>query len=303
MGFQDILIRGRESLVNLLLGGDTSTVLNPELPETQMFSNGTELVAEVKKAINAFKANAMDADGHQVDYSLLSESDSYQAYCSCVFQLHYLDLNTLKSSPERLAFWINLYNTLTVDAVIQFGVEKSVTEGRLGILSFFEKAAYQIGDQRFSLTDIEHGILRANRGFPYFIGPHFSSNDPRRDWALPSLDPRIHFALNCAGQSCPPIGVYSPDQIDVQLDLASRNFVDANISVDPRLGVLSLSSIFRWYQGDFGGRTGIIDFLMKYLPDDDRKEWLLGSRDAVKLRFQHYNWDLNSVRLPSTQIL
>jgi len=75
---------------------------------------------------------------------------------------------------------LKTHNTLVIDAVIQFGVKYSVTEGRLGVLAFFERAAYQIGGHRFSLTDIEHGILRTNRGFPYLPGSHFASDDPRK---------------------------------------------------------------------------------------------------------------------------
>ena len=298
MKLQDILIKGRNTLVNGLTGADTSIVLNLDNPETRMFSNAADLAAEIKMTLNAFKAIAMDAKEGQVDYDLLSASKEYLAYCACVSQLHELDLGTLKSHQERLAFWINLYNALTVDAVIQFGVDKSVTEGRIGILSFFERAAYQIGDQRFSLTDIEHGILRANRGIPYLFGPHFSSGDPRRAWVTRALDPRIHFALNCASRSCPPIGVYSPKELDMQLDLASRNFVDADISVDRDRGTLLLSSIFRWYQVDFNDRAGVIDFLIQYLPDDDsnddRRTWLRENKNAVQFDYQPYDWSLNN---------
>ena len=55
-----------------------------------------------------------------------------------------------------------------IDAIISFEIKKSVTEGNLGLLSFFRKAAYKIDDECYSLEDIEHGILRENRGHPQF---------------------------------------------------------------------------------------------------------------------------------------
>ena len=167
-----------------------------------------------------------------------------------------------------------MYNAITLDTVIQVGVSKSITEGFFGIFSFFERAAYQINGHRFSLNDIEHGILRVNKGFPYFFGPHFGPGDQRNKWIIPTLDPRVHFALNCASKSCPPIRFYKPEHINTQLTMASRNFVSQNISVDFDRNVLSLSSIFRWYKDDFGGKRGVLRFIKAHLPNDDRKSWL-----------------------------
>jgi hypothetical protein len=190
-------------------------------------------------------------------------------YRDLTSQLHFLDLNTLDNRYERLAFWINLYNALVIDAIIQFGILSSVTEKPLGVLSFFQRAAYIINEQRFSLTDIEHGILRGNRGFPYFPGVHFESTDPRKVSVIPAFDPRIHFVLNCASKSCPPIGVYSPDRLDVQLDLASRSFINMDMDVDKVRKTISLSSIFRWYKNDFSERLGILEFLIQYVDDKE----------------------------------
>jgi len=295
MSFQDVLIRGRNTLLNSLIGVDGSVILNPGIPESKDFFNGVELAAEIKTTINKFSSIAFNVEQGLVDYQTLSKSEPYREYTSLIQQLHFLDLNTLKSNQQQCAFWINLYNSLTVDAVIQFRINKSVTEGWLGLLSFFERAAYLIGGHRFSLTDIEHGILRANQGFPYFLGPHFSPDDFRRGWVLPLADPRIHFALNCASESCPPIGFYDPDKINHQLDLATRNFIDKDVSVDPNREVLSLSSIFRWYQIDFKGKPGVLEFLLKYLPEDERKVWIFENRETVRFEHQPYDWSLNRV--------
>ncbi len=195
---------------------------------------------------------------------------------------------------ERLAFWINVYNALVIDAVIAFGVEESVTEGVAGVVRFFRCAAYNVGGQRFSAEDIEHGVLRANHGHPYVPGPQFSSSDPRAPWVVSPLDPRIHFALNCASRSCPPIGVYDAENIDAQLDLATANFVNAEVEIDPEAGELRLSRIFQWYTGDFGGRAGVIDFLLAHLPADEKREWLASHRQDVALSYQPYDWTLNT---------
>jgi hypothetical protein len=293
MLWEDTLIHIREGVLNALVGNRTETVLN-QASESAPPSNGVELAAEVKRAVNDFKVTATDQDGQTVDYSQLAESESYREYRqSCTAKLTNLDLDSLKYSQDQLAFWINLYNALTIDAVISFGINNSVTEGLLGIFSFFRGAAYHIGEHRFSLEDIEHGILRANKGHPYLPGEQFASTDPRRKWVISPMDPRIHFALNCASKSCPPIGVYTPEEIDVQLDIATHNFINTNLNVDHERGTLSLSSIFQWYRKDFGGRQGLIEFLLKHIPKDRRWEWVSDHRDSLKLNYQPYDWDLN----------
>jgi hypothetical protein len=90
-------------------------------------------------------------------------------------------------------------------------------------------------------------------------------------------DVRVHFALNCASRSCTPIGVYSADQIDAQLELATRSFIVSDTSLDRRQHTLTVSRIFRWFAGDFGGRAGVRAFLLRYLPEDERREWLGGN--------------------------
>jgi hypothetical protein len=185
---------------------------------------------------------------------------------------------------------------LILDATVTFGVSRSVTEGRLGVVSFFRRAAYNVGGQRFSANDIEHGLLRANRPHWAIPGPQLGPRDPRLAWRVTPLDPRIHFALNCASRSCPPIGFYDAERINVQLDLAARSFIASDVEIDARSGVVRLSSIFKWYAGDFGGRSGVIAFLKVSLPDGEGRDWLHRQGPYVKLIYHPYDWGLNSVR-------
>ncbi len=295
MTLLDTYITGREKLLNRVLAVEPWTSLNPYKPSIKRVSEGSALAAEIKESINQFKAIAMDNEGKSIDYQGLSLTPVYAAYRELVSRLHDFDYSTLSAGDERLAFWINIYNTLVIDAVIQEGVKTSVTESRLGILSFFQKAAYFINGQRFSLTDIEHGVIRGNRGFPYFPGPHFPSSDLRGGAVIRPLDPRIHFALNCASNSCPPIGVYTPEQLDSQLELAARSFIQGDLFVDKERKTVSVSRIFRWYQIDFGGKGGIIDFLLNYIIEPEIQEWLEENRTAVQLNYHPYDWGLNQL--------
>ena len=301
MSLVDTYIAGREQLLNRILGIDLSYTLNPDKLTKKGLSEGSALAEDIKDAINQFKALAMDEDGALVDYSQLAHHPGYQSYRNLVSRLHEFDYTTLQTDTDRKSFWINIYNTLVVDAVIQFGVKNSVIETRLGILSFFQKAAYIINGQRFSLTDIEHGVLRGNRGFPYFPGPHFSSQDPRSSAVIYPVEPRIHFALNCASNSCPPIGVYTARGLEGQLELAARNFIQGDLVIDKDQKQISISNIFRWYQVDFGGKQGVIDFLLNHIIDLGDQQWLEENRTKVRLNFHPYDWGLNQLIQESYQ--
>lgn len=295
MSLSDLLIGGRDGLLNRLLGTSPHEVLNAA-PAAGNPGRGEEVAADLKRAINAFKVLAFDEAGTHVDYAGLRDSEAYSRYrTSCAPLLCDLDLATLTTREEQLAFWINLYNALVIDAVIAFGVRQSVTEGRWGLLRFFRRAAYIVGGHRFSLDDIEHGILRGNRGHMLVPGPQFAPSDPHRRWVVRPPDPRVHFALNCASRSCPPIGVYGAEQIDTQLDLAAQNFIANDVAVDEERSEVQLSSIFRWYAGDFEGRGGVIDCLVRHLPADEaRRQWIAAHKGEARLRYRAYDWSLNT---------
>ncbi len=285
----------RERLLKVLSGSDKDTVLNvaaagfvPQL--------GKDAAAELKRALDLVKNTAVDESGAQVDYGALKDSSAYQHFRNTLSPgMASFDPTTLRSRGEQLAFWINLYNALVLDAVISLGIQRSVIEGKFGLLAFFRRAAYNVGGYRISLDEIENGILRGNRGHPYIPGKQFSSHDPRGNWIIWPPESRIHFALNCASRSCPPFQIYTADQIETQLDLATRNFIDANIWLNPAKQLLAVPSIFQWFKGDFDGRDGTISFIIEHLPFDGRRAWLTKYKDIIRLRYRPYDWHLNAI--------
>ena len=295
MDLLDTSIHIRNKILSFVTGVENSSVLNSDEPNIQTSIDAVNLSAEIRQVMNRISSFTIDTGNNRVDYFTISRSELYKEYLFLTSRLGYLDLNAIIMIPDKLAFWINMYNSLVIDAVIQFGIDKSVSQGALGIFSFFAKAAYRIGSNRFSLSDIEHGILRSNKGLPYSIGANFSENDPRKGWILPHIDPRIHFALNCASRSCPPINFFDPDKIDLQLNIATMNFINHNVSLDVDKRTVSISSIFRLYKSDFGGREGIIDFLYKHLNEGELKNYIKDNRDSLRMKFQKYDWTLNSV--------
>lgn len=284
------IIRGREYILDHFAGSDLCQTLNHYASEGSSYpSEG--LAAKLKLTLDVLKTTAMDEASTRVDYATLRSSSAYVEYReTCLSQLQQFNPQQLPTVYDRRAFWINLYNALVIDAVIAFDVQDSVTGGVLGPLAFFRRAAYTVAGRRVSLDDIEHGILRTNLGHPLLSGPHFPSDDPRMEWVLP-LDPRVHFALNCAARSCPPIRSYAAGKLSTHLDLAAQSFVNTTVTI--RQGKIYLPELFHWYRGDFGGRQGVLHFLIQYLEDDRRPELLSMRNGELRFRYTPNDWSLN----------
>lgn len=288
-------ISTRETILNVLLRTPEDDVLNTT-QSRDVPAPASNMSAALTRVFTQFKDIAIYDDGHTVDYSRLRDSSAYVTYRGTFTQqLRVFNPDALDTCDRKLAFWINLYNALIIDAVISLNIQTSVTEGTLGLVRFFRRAVYDVGGHRVSANDIEHGILRRNRGFPSFLGPQLAPTDPRSTFVITRFDPRIHMALNCASRSCPPLRVYDADTIDAQLDTAAREFVSAETEVDEGRKELHLPSIFNWFEDDFGGRAGVIDFVRRYLPDEDeRYKWLSQHSSSVTLVHKPYDWSLNA---------
>ncbi len=296
---RDRLVSFRESFLDLITGSDSSAVLNEiNLAGSGEIEEGFELAAELKRFLDMAKLDAMDDQGYLVNYDRLNKSPTYNEYRQeCSPRLVLFDPESLSSTEERLAFWINLYNALVLDGVITREVAQSVGKNPLQLLAFFRQTAYKVGGKRVSCDDIEHGILRGNRGHPILPGAQFTSTDYRQAWIIDPVEVRIHFALNCASRSCPPIQVYTAESLEEQLDLSARNFVNQDVQLDLEKRQLHLSSIFKWYEKDFGGREGVLDFLVAHLANGERRDWLRENDSKVNFRYKAYDWGLNSKKL------
>ncbi|MBM3152484.1 MAG: DUF547 domain-containing protein [Chloroflexi bacterium] len=285
----DFLVRLRERALKILADKKETAILN--MPAAQDTDQTSDPALTLRVELQTLLAGFVNGEG-QVDYAALKTSPAYAAFQNKAAVLHGFDPSSLPTAQSRLAFWVNLYNTLILDAVITLGVRRSVSERMAGI-GFFRQAAYSVGGQRLSADDIEHGILRLNRGHPYFYTPQFRSDDPRIDWVIAPFEPRIHFALNCASRSCPPIRAYLPEKLEAQLDLAARSFVSADLEILPEKGMIRISSIFKWFAGDFGGRAGTISFILSHLDDEGSISWLAAHREKARMVYKRYDWGLN----------
>lgn len=175
-------------------------------------------------------------------------------------------------AAEQHAYWIDFYNALTVDVILDHYPVKSILDISSGLFSFgpWDMKLVTVDGRRLSLNNIEHDILRA-------------------DWH----DPRVHYALNCASLGCPNLQPvpYTGRDLDAQLDAAARAFVNHPRGVAIRHGRLTVSKIYQWYAKDFGGTNkAIVAHIRRYAAP------ALAAQLAQISHIQkyQYDWTLNA---------
>jgi hypothetical protein len=211
-----------------------------------------------------------------VDYFALLAETSVVQY---VESLEGFDLTTLNTREERLAFWINAYNALSIYEVVKKlrkdpGFAKRGNKSLIQKARFFVLERFNIGDRRLSLRSLEN-----------YIRHEFK-------------DPRIHFALNCSSMSCPRLrnGLYSSENLDEELEQATRLFINSSQGsrLDRERNVLNLSMIFKWYKKDFESvGVRVLDFVVGYLPEQDR-QYVNENSDTLAIKHMDYDWSLNA---------
>jgi len=250
-----------------------------------------DVAAELQLRMGRLKRDFFDGASGRVDYATLRDSQGFFEYCECCRLLQEYDLLQLRSAAEKTAFWINLYNSLIIHGIIALEVRETVKE----VYDFFGRIHYRIGIADYSADDIEHGILRGNRRPPYGFFHPFGDDDPRLAYAVEAVDPRIHFALVCGSSSCPPINYYAADKLEDQLEMAATNFINGTeVEILPQKNLLRLSPIFKWYKGDFGGQTGVLEALVRYRMNPAENLFLREQGRGAKIEWKEYDWALNS---------
>ena len=210
-----------------------------------------------------------------MDYGRLKAKDA-GAVQALRQQLGRVNVGAL-TPKQQLAHWINVYNVNTVAAILERYPVKSIRDlstDPIIRLNVFKKERVPVGSTKISLDDVENAKIRAFK------------------------DPRIHFAINCAARSCPPIRMeaYVAERLDAQLDDQARVFLNgphgARFEKSGETLTLHLTKIMDWFGDDFdswgGGRA---TFVRRYVPAD--KQRLLDLAEKLDFEYDDYDWALN----------
>ena len=207
-----------------------------------------------------------------VDYAgLAARPEDLEAFLASLATVEPERLET----AEALAFWSNAYNAVVLEHVLDRypGIESVKT-----VEGFFDRLTFPVAGADRTLDEIE----TAGRE----LG-----------------DPRVHFAVVCASTSCPDLldEPFRGEAIDEQLTAMTRRFLadpTKGMRYDAESETIWLSSIFKWYAGDFTGgstvvaffaRGGVADWVLDQLPPETASEIPASS----KVRYLEYDWGLN----------
>jgi len=267
-------------------------ILNEGNTDDEKNRESGEIAAVLEKQLNWLQDAFIDSARGRVDYERMQASEIYRNYRDFSVCLKDFDPGSLDRREERLAFWINIYNILVIHGVIALGIRDSVTE----VPRFFRRIRYRIGGQEYSADDIEHGILRGNSRLPHSLFHPFREGDPRLRLTVEPLERRVQFALVPASRSCPPIEIFSAEDLDRQLDLAARTFLNTGgIRIDRKKMEVHLVESFKWYGEDFGeGEEELLRFIAPFLYEEEKSRFLEEYAGKLKVRYQDYDWRLNS---------
>lgn len=193
-------------------------------------------------------------------------------------QLKTFEPYTIEDGNERLAFWINVYNLYTIKLVSDYYPVNSILdiEEKINISPWSYKFIEMAGERKFSLDEIEKEI----------IIPEFE-------------EPRIHYALVCAAESCPVIisEAYLPATLDQQLDRQASIFLNDKSKnyLDRKNNMMNISMIYKWYKRDFINKdTTVIKHIEKYINESD-KEYLI-TNNINETNYLDYSWKLNDYK-------
>lgn len=177
------------------------------------------------------------------------------------------------SRAEQLAFWINAYNALTVQVILNHYPVKSIQDIDLGSGLFssgpWGARLFQVEGAELSLNDIEHRILRPI-------------------WK----DPRIHYAVNCASIGCPNLqaSAYTGDWVESMLEDGATAFINGPRNIQVQGDKVTVSKIYSWFEDDFGGSGATVLNHLRTYAFQDIYDDLAG---VTKISGYTYDWALN----------
>jgi hypothetical protein len=222
-----------------------------------------------------------DANGvMRVRYGAL-KAERRQALADYVASLAAVDPDRL-TRAEQMAYWINFYNALTLDVVVEHYPVASIRDIDIspGLFSQgpWRRKLVSVNGEALSLDDIEHRILRPI-------------------WR----DPRIHYAVNCASVGCPNLQPqpFAASRLETMLEGAAHAYVNDPRGVTMATGLLggrqlTASRIYDWFQVDFGGsEAGVIEHLRRH--GTAATQQLLAGVETIDA--YRYDWSLNDSQL------
>jgi len=171
-------------------------------------------------------------------------------------------LTELSNDGKRKAFWINIYNGFTIKFLKS---NPCLLDSQQHRHLLFRRKKIIIGGYKLSLNDVIHGILRHSKVWwaRGYLSKLCASQFEKKS-RTQIFDNRIHFAINYGSKSSPPVRIYNNVEINHQLELTTKLYMDSEVQFFEEENIVTIPQIFNWYAADFEGKKGILSFLKKY---------------------------------------
>jgi len=170
-------------------------------------------------------------------------------------------LYSLNDDASKITFWLNIYNAYFQE----LGKSDSVVD-----LTIFKKKLIPLAGEKWSFDEIENGILRRKTEFV---------ND---SLMVEKIDYRIHFALNCGAESCPPIATYEKEKLNEQLELATKWFINSTTEINHDQKKIKISELFDWFAEDFKKTVEISELIALYTGEEVK---------GYNIEYISWSWD------------
>ncbi|KAJ8546145.1 hypothetical protein K7X08_018728 [Anisodus acutangulus] len=171
---------------------------------------------------------------------------------------------------QKLAFWINTYNSCVMNAFIEHGIPETAEQ----VVSLMQKATINVGGHLLNAIMIEHFILRLPYHLKYTCSKSTKDNElkVRSVFGLEWSEPLVTFALSCGSWSSPAVRVYTASQVETQLETAKRDYLQAAVGISAT-NKLIIPKLLDWYLLDFAkDLDALLDWVCLQLPDELRNE-------------------------------
>lgn len=243
---------------------------------------------ELPQALAAL-AQYFDAEGQACDFAALAASRERGHLAVCLQALEGFDPANVRIAGKT-AFWINVFNA----TVLRDAPELALTleDAKPELAAYYGRPRLRLHGQAYSLDDLCHGVLRGNAPPPGSLRAPMPRDDPRLAHVPIALDERLHFALFRGARSSPAFRVFDGGRLDAQLEDAATQYIRRTVLVEGDGRVIAVPKLLQWYAADFGGKGGVLEFVLEHLDDAvlERVERYMG---RLKLRFAAFDWRLN----------
>lgn len=231
-----------------------------------------------------------DASGRAGDYVALRRVEHARHLEAALAALANFDPRSLPIS-QPIAFWLNAYNATVVLSARSCAPGEPVS----GVPGLFDRPRLTVAGHAFALDDIEHGLLRVNAPkYGRWSGP-LARGDPRLAFMPRLYDERVHFALFTACRSTQALRVFGSAAIEDQLESAVCDCLRREVRVADDGSWIEVPRLFKWYPDDFGGESGVVDFVMARIEDEALVDRVDARRGSVKLLYKAFDWTLNQL--------